>query len=347
MRKIIIPFAGLYKYAIGFLLIASLIITQTSCSRSIQPISSDNYFLDTTCTLTIYDMDGSLDEDETQKVFDKAWDTCRRLDKTLSRTVDASDVSKINNADGQWVEVSDDTLAVIKAGLRYAELSDGGFDITVGTVTDLWDYHSDNPVVPSQETINEALSHVDYHNVQIDGHRVRLLDPDTRIDLGGIAKGYVADRVADVMMDSGVTSGIVNLGGNVVTIGTKPSEDGFKVGIEKPYSDRTENIGSVISSNQTIVTSGVYERQFEVDGRIYHHILSTTTGYPVTTDLDAVSLVAGIGHSMDADALSTICLIKGSKEGKKFIESQGIEAIFCLSDGSYITTEGLDFTPSK
>lgn len=332
-----------FKYALGLLLIATLIITQTSCSKSDEPISDTNYYLDTTCTLTIYDMDGSLDEEACSEVFTEAWNLCRQLDKTLSRTVEVSDVSKINSAGGQWVEVSDYTLDVIKAGIHYSEISGGAFDITIGTVTDLWDYHSDDPQVPSQAVIDEALSHVGYQKIQIDGNRVRLTDPKTQIDLGGIAKGYVADQIAALMQEMGVTSGIVNLGGNVVTIGSKPEAEGFVVGIEKPYSDRTETIGSVTSANQTIVTSGVYERQFEVDGKIYHHILSTKTGYPVETDLDAVSLVAEIGHSMDADALSTICLIKGSKEGPAFLESQGINAIFCLSNGKYVQTKGMKF----
>ncbi len=334
------------KYAICFALCVTFIITQTACSRGVEPLSSDNYYLDTSCTLSIYDMGGELNEEDAQKVFDDAWDLCRILDKTLSRTVAASDVSRINSSGASWVEVSDYTLDVVKAGIRYGELSDGAFDITVGTVTDLWDYHSDNPKVPEQSAIDEALSHVNYKNVQIDGKRIRLADPAARLDLGGIAKGYVADKVAELMQKEGVTSGIVNLGGNIVTIGSKPGEDGFTIGIEKPYSGRSEEVGYVESADQTIVTSGVYERQFEVDGKIYHHILSTKTGYPVDTDLDAVSLAAPIGHSMDIDALSTICLIKGSEAGKSFIEAQGYSAVFCLSDGKIKPTKGMQFNAS-
>lgn len=334
------------KYAIVFALCALTIITQTGCSRGVEPLSSENYYLDTTCSLFIYDMGGELDEEKAQKVFEDAWELCRTLDKTLSRTVSASDVSRINSSNGAWVKVSDCTLDVVKAGIHYGELSNGAFDITIGTVTDLWDYHSDNPKVPEQAAIDEALSHVNYRNIQINGNSIRLADPAARIDLGGIAKGYVADRIAELMQKEGVSSGIVNLGGNIVTIGTKPKEDGFTIGIEKPYSGRTEEVGYVTSSDQTIVTSGVYERQFEVDGKIYHHILSSKTGYPVDTDLDAVSLVAPIGHSMDIDALSTICLIKGSKEGKAFIEAQGLQAVFCLSEGEILTTEGIAFKAS-
>ncbi len=330
------------RYIIACAILVLLIITQTGCSKSIEPLSSENYYLDTTCSLFIYDMDGELDEDNAQKVFDDAWELCRELDKTLSKTVDVSDVSRINSANGQWVEVSEYTLDVVKAGIKYSEMSGGDFDITIGTVTDLWDYHSDNPEVPSQATIDEALSHVGYKQIQIQGNQIKLSDPKAKLDLGGIAKGYVADKLAELMQKEGVTSGIVNLGGNIVTIGCKPEADGFKIGIEKPYSGRTEELGYVISADQTIVTSGVYERQFEKDGKIYHHILSPKTGYPVETDLDAVSLVADIGHSMDIDALSTICLIKGSEVGPRFIQGLGLQAVFCKSDGEQIMTKGFN-----
>jgi thiamine biosynthesis lipoprotein len=136
----------------------------------------------------------------------------------------------------------------------------------------------------------------------------------------------------------------VNLGGNVIAVGGKPNADGFTIGVEKPFSDSSELIGSVQAENQTVVTSGVYERQFEIDGKIYHHILSTTTGYPVSTDLDSVTIITDKGHSVDADALSTICLISGSKAGKELIESiDGYEALFCLSDGSFVKTSGMKF----
>ncbi|MCF0140550.1 MAG: FAD:protein FMN transferase [Mogibacterium sp.] len=333
--------------AVCVLLVAALIISQAVRPKSIEPLSSENYYLDTTCTLFVYEYNGSTvnklsseDKNAVQKIFDGSWDICRGLDKKLSKTVEVSDVSRINNAGGQWVEVDSDTLNIITAGIMYGDLSNGDFDITIGTVTDLWDYHADNPKVPEQSVIDEAVSHVGYRQIQIDGNKVRLQDPAAKLDLGGIAKGYVADRIAEYMKAQGVTSGIVNLGGNIVTIGTKPDSEGFKIGIEKPYSGRSENIGYVYSSNQTIVSSGVYERQFKVDDKIYHHILSPKTGYPVETDLDAVSLIGDFGHSMDADALSTICLIKGSKEGKEFITGQGMEAVFCLTKGDIVQTNG-------
>ncbi len=326
-----------------------VIITQTGCNSNtdVEPVSKDNYFLDTTCSVSVYEISGGLDEDEANAAIDKAYDRCRELDKLLTNKKDTSDVGKINSAGGEWVTVGDDAITVIQAGIHYGDLSDGQFDITIGRVTDLWDFHSDDPKLPDEDDLAEAVKHVDYHNIEISGNQVRLLDPEAKIDLGGIAKGYVADEMRKVLQDEGVTSAVINLGGNIVTIGTKPDGSDFTIGIEKPFTDRQEIIGKTHIGEGTVVTSGIYERQFEIDGKIYHHILSPETGYPVTTDLEAVTLVTTDNSSMDSDAMSTICLMKGTKAAKKFIAQQdGIEAAFYGSDDSVSTTEGMDFEAS-
>ena len=330
------------RYIVLPLLLILLIISQTGCSSTPQPVERENYFLDTTCKISIYDTNEGSDDAE--DIISEAWKLCSTLDKTLSKTVEVSDVSKINSAGGEWVEVSDYTIEVLKKGIYYSELSGGIFDVTIGTVTALWDFHTDSPSLPDQSKLDEALRHVDYTCVQIDDNKVRLTDPAAQLDLGGIAKGYIADKITEFLESKGVNSGIVNLGGNVVAIGSKTKTDGFTVGIEKPYTDRTELIGSVEAVDQTVVTSGVYERQFELNGKEYHHILSTSNGYPVETDLDSITLIADKGLSVDIDAMSTICLILGSKAGKEFIEKQdGIKAVFCKSNGKIVTTKNSGF----
>lgn len=350
-------------------LAAALVMMLAACSGSsgssgeaaAEPVTADNYYLDTVCTISIYEMkdaDGNAvaaadASEQAQAAIDKAWELCAALDKQLSRTQDVSEVSKINNAGGEWVEVSEDTLALIKSGVEYSELAGGDFDITIGGVTDLWDFHADpeDAKLPDEKALAEAVKHVNYKNIEIDGSRVRLKDPDARIDLGGIAKGYIGDRLTEVLEAEGVTSGIINLGGNVICIGAKDNsaegDDGaFAIGVEAPFSDRKEIVGKVDAKDMTLVTSGVYERQIEVDGKTYHHILSTKTGYSVESDLDAVTLTAAKGRSADIDALSTICLIKGSKAAKKLIESiDGVEAVFVLHDGSTDVTSGMEFEP--
>lgn len=331
------------------LAILPLIITQTGCSKSVnkneaKPVEQEGYYLDTVCKISVYDMDGGMTDKKANAAIDKAYDRCRELDKKLSNTVDVSDISKINNSGGQWTEVGPDALTVIKGGIKYGDLSGGDFDITIGTVSDLWDYHSDHPKVPSQDKINEALTHVNYKNIQIQGNSVRLSDPKSKIDLGGIAKGYIADQVADTLQNNGVTSAVVNLGGNIVTIGSKPDGTDFTIGIEKPYSDRSELIGKTEISSGTVVTSGVYERQFKYKGKVYHHILSPRTGYPVDTDLDSITLMSTRGMSMDTDALSTICLIKGKDEALKLINSRDdTEAVLCTHDGKVYKSKDARF----
>lgn len=367
------------------LLAALMIISQTACSRTTagdpsapEPVTGEDYLLDTICNISVYAMkDGSSEtrpaaemQDAAESAISDAFDLCASLDKTLSRTQPVSEISKVNEAGGEWVEVSDTTVELVSAGLKYSKLSYGDFDITIGGVTDLWDFHADpeDAKLPDEDELSEAVSHVDYTNVEIDGNRIRIKDPDARIDLGGIAKGYIGDRMSDLLEERGVVSGIVNLGGNVICIGGKyaGAEDDnaggetsaesnaggetgaemqdFVIGVEAPFSDRTEIVGTVNGRDCTLVTSGIYERKIEVDGQLYHHILSTKTGYSAKTDVTAVTLRASKGMSMDIDALSTICLIKGSEQAIRLIEGMdGIEAVFILDDGSVRQTSGMNF----
>lgn len=329
------------RFTILTIILSALIITQTGCSSEVKTVSKDNYYLDTTCTLTVYETGDGLDETIANEAIDKAYELCALLDKTVSKTVEVSDIAKINSAGGQWVQVSDYTIELLHGGLKYSELSDGVFDITVGRLTDLWDFHAEEPVLPDEDDLADAVKHVGYEMVQIDDNKARLTDPASKIDLGGIAKGYIGDRMAEVLENNGVTSAIVNLGGNIICIGSKPGADGFNIGVEAPFTDRTEIVGSIEVADKTLVTSGVYERMFEIDGKIYHHILDTKTGYSVDSDLNAVTLIADKGKSMDCDAMSTICLIKGYQDARKFIESQeGVEAVFVLKNGDVKMTDG-------
>lgn len=323
-------------------------------AKAPEPVSNDGYFLDTICSVSVYRMtaeDGSVKdasgmEDEALDAINGSFEVCKDLESKLSRTRKDSDVSRINSAKGEWTEVSAETLDLIQKGVAYSELSGGDFDITVGGVTKLWDFHAaeGEAKIPDEEAVAEALKHVGYEGVETDGSRVRLADPEAEIDLGGIAKGYIGDCMTEYLEERGVVSAVINLGGNVICIGGKTDESGFVIGVETPFSDRREIIGTVEAADKTLVTSGIYERRIEVDGKSYHHILDTATGWPAETDLDAVTLIADKGSSADIDALSTTCLIKGADEGMELIENtDGVEGIFVLSDGSIRTTDGAGF----
>lgn len=336
-------------------LVLAMSLCLTSCGGpSAEPVSKDGYYLDTICSVSVYrmkDSDGAVQaasgmEDQANDAIEEAFAECRELEDLLSRTRADSDVSRINAAKGEWTEVSGQTAEVIRKGIEYSELSGGDFDITVGGLTEQWNFHAaeGEAKLPDEKALAEAAKHVDYRKIETDGNKVRLADPESRLDLGGIAKGYIGDRMTEVLEQKGVVSATVNLGGNVICIGSKTDDEDFVIGVETPFSDRTEIIGKIKARDRTLVTSGVYERKIEVGGRTYHHILDTKTGWPVKTDLDAVTLIADKGRSADIDALSTTCLIKGSKEGKNFIEGlEGIEAVFVLSDGSILTTDGAGF----
>lgn len=327
------------SYILIFLLLTLVIIPQTACSNE-EPISKTNYCLDTICQIDIYDMS----EDEASGIIDEAFKLCTHYEDLLSKTVEESDIYKINEAGGSAVLVDDDTIDVLKKGIYYSSLYEGKFDIAVGRLTALWDFHTENPKLPSKADVADAVKHVNYKDISIQGNEVRLLDPEMQIDLGGIAKGFICDKITALLQEKGVTSAVINLGGNIATIGSKGGSP-FKVGIERPYSDRSAIVGAVEVENKTIVTSGVYERFFEVDGKKYHHILDIKTGYPVKSDIESVTIIADMGKSVDCDGLSTLCLTLGVKEATKLIESiDGIEAVFIDSDDNITKTSGANFS---
>lgn len=352
-----------------------LIITQTACGANEKTgenagVSKTGFFLDTLCSVTIFgveDADGELaaltDEELNQNLLQlitEAFKVCDTYEKLLSKTIATSDIAKINAAGGEPVAVSDETIEVIQKGIEYGDKSGGAFDITIGKATDLWGFREAEAgedsqsgmvgKVPDAEKLAETMKHVDYKKIKIDGNTVQLKDPEMELDLGGIAKGYIADKVTEFLCENGVTSGVVDLGGNIVTIGGKAealvSTEGetgeareFKVGIKDPLSESGDIIGTVPARDKTIVTSGTYERYFEEDGTKYHHILDSKTGYPADTNILSVTIIAGKGCSADCDALSTSCLALGLDAGRKLIENtEGAEAIFVDAEGKVYTT---------
>lgn len=348
----------IHKILTSMLLCTAIIISQTSCAaKEKEPVSDTQYnLLNTTCTITIYDMNQSAAQD----LIDGAFSLCKDYENKLSKTITGSDIYKINHSNGTPTEVSASTASLIQKGIYYGELSEGRFDITVGKLSGLWDFSSDNPKVPAEQEILEATKTIDYTKIHLEqvsvtdendnqksGGKVWIENPNAELDLGGIAKGYIADRISDYLVDKGVESAIVNLGGNIVAIGTKKDGSAWNIGVEKPFSGRSEIVGSVQVKNKTVVTSGIYERMFEEDGVLYHHILDVKSGYPAETDVEAVTLVADFGKSVDCDALSTTCLMLGVEKGIALIESiDGIEAAFIDKSGNISVTSGMDFTPA-
>lgn len=279
--------------------------------------SQNGLYFDTVVTITVFNSDDA-------KYLDDCLNMCDDYEKMLSRTVPGSDIWRINHAGGENVEVSNETAYLIQSSIEYCEMTDGRVDITVAPLDDLWNFTGENSdgVPPSKAQIDNALKHVDYHNVRVEGNMVRLEDKDAAIDLGFIAKGYIADRIKEYLVRNGVKSGIISLGGNVAVIGSKPDGTGYKVGIRKPFGMSSEYVESLEVTDQSIVTSGTYERYFEYKDEIYHHILDAKTGYPVKSSFNSVTICSK--DSMTADALSTVCFIVGEDEAKNIKEKFGV-----------------------
>lgn len=321
------------------LLCTLLIITQVSCKTN-EPTSDTEFMLDTFCTIEIHDMDS----DEASEIIDAAFDECKRYENLFSRTKEGTDIYKINHAEGKPVEVSDETAELIRTSLELCQQTDGLFDISIGHITDLWNFKDEeNPQLPDDADIKKHLPSVDYRNITIEGNTVTVSDPDTWLDLGSIAKGYIADKLSSFMVDKGVTSGIVNLGGNIVAIGEKENGKSWNIGLETPYSDRTEILGSVEMKDQTVATSGTYERHFEIDGVEYHHVLDSDTGYPKDTDILSVSIKSDIGNSTLCDGYSTTCLLLGKEKAIQFMsDKKGYEYCITDMDGNITQSDGFD-----
>lgn len=302
------------------------------------PPSQTYYMFDTIVNVRVYD------ERVSEEHFDEIGNILARIDQEMNRQLEGSEIAKVNQQAGQAaaIEVSEETIQVVQTALGFAESSGGSFDPTVGPIVDLWGIGSENAAVPDSETLVRKLELVDYTAVLVDDTKrtIQLTKGGMAIDLGAIAKGYAADVIADYLRDNGFTSAIIDLGGNILVMGRRPDGSPWTIGVQTPSEDRGQHLGSLKVADKTVVTSGVYERFFKDNGKVYHHILDTKNGYPVENNLLSVTIVAEL--SIDADALSTTVFSLGLEEGIQYIESRGdAEAIFVTTDKEIIVTSGL------
>lgn len=312
------------------LLLLSLFFS--GCTRK-EPIHKSGFYFDTVISITLYDPSKTAE-------LEHCFTLAEQYENYFSTSIPDSDISQINAAAPHSVPVHPETLELIQKGLSYAAVSKGKFDITIGKLAELWDFESEAPKLPNAAAVTKAAAAVDYRKVSVNGNEVALTDPDAALDLGGIAKGYIADKMKEYLLSQGITSGLINLGGNVLTIGTKEDGSAYTIGIQKPFDETGASVASVSIKDQTVVTSGVYERYFEQNGTRYHHILDTGTGYPYDNGLLSVSVICN--NSADGDGLSTSCFALGLTKGMELIESlEHTEAIFITSDGKLHCSSGI------
>ena len=333
------------------ILLLCLAMLLSACQNSSQPVQSGSsepekqsrvvFYFDTVVTITAYtDDDELLSEVELE---------CLRYENLLSKSIEGSDVWNINHAEGKRVPVSEETRKLILKALEFSRLSDGRFDITIEPCVALWDFTGENMgILPDADELAAAAAKVDWTLVDVNDEGVQI-PAGMSIDLGAIAKGYISDMIAEFMAAKGVESALLNVGGNVRTIGLKPDGSNWRIGIQDPEGVRDQSIVGVVDlQGNSVVTSGIYERGFTVDGVRYHHILDTETGWSIQNELAGVSIVTE--DACTADALSTTVFAMGLEEGTAFIEAMdGVDAIFVTRDGEVSWTSGLDdfFSPAE
>ena len=317
-----------------------------------EPISISSIKLNTAVQITIYDS-------QDKSLLDDCLDLCDKYELIFNRTNENSELYKLNHrkdtsnkdphADGQttpypvsgtagtW-HISEDLAALLSEGLDITRESNGAFDIAIAPLTSLWDFTAEDPKVTDDSDIQKALPLCSSDGVTINGQDISLPSDDIQFDVGAIAKGYIADRLKDFLVKKGVKSAIINLGGNVLCIGSKPDGTPFKIGIQKPFADRNETEAVMDITGRSVVSSGIYERCFKQDGKLYHHILNPKTGYPYDNGLISVTIISD--QSVDGDALSTTCFALGLEDGLKFAEKKGVQAVFITKDYELHYTDG-------
>ncbi len=321
-----------YRKLLTLLVLLTVVFGGCAAKKDLPRLSEIGYYLDTVITLTAYVEDSQVLKD--------ALEECGRYEQILSRTVEGSDVWKINHAEGQPVAVSDDTITILRCAKKISDLTGGAFDVTIAPVSTIWDFTSGKAVLPDAGDIARAVELVDYTKITLDGNTVTL-PAGMMIDLGGIAKGYIADQVKTYLEKRGVKHAILSFGGNVVAIGNKPDGTDWKVGIQDINGKTGDYMMVSRNSGGSSVTSGIYERGFDLDGVRYHHLLSTETGWPVQNELAAVTIFSE--SSMEGDALSTAAFVLGLEEGQKLINSlDGIEAVFIARDRTVTYSAGAE-----
>lgn len=308
-------------------LLGSLLSGCSKSEDSTTSITDTQFKFNTIMTITIY---GYND----QAIFKDIWAKFDAMEQSFSANIDTSDVSKFNASKStEPMAMPSDILTMLDKALPFSEKTGGRFDPTIEPIVRLWGITTDNPRVPEQAEIDAALKHVGYQHLKLDLTKGTLQkdDPDVRIDLGAIAKGYAADQIAAYLKSRDIDRAILNLGGNIYALGSKTSSTPWNVGVQNPMEPSGDVLATIKVINKSVVTSGTYERYFEKDGKRYHHILSPFDGYPINNELVSVSIISD--QSIEGDILSTSAYALGLEKGQALINSlSGIAAVFVTTD---------------
>ena len=296
------------------------------CSCSSDAVYTDFFAMDTAMRFTLYGKNGLAAKEE-----------ILRLEAMLSRTEESSLVSALNRGE----RVTDAELAaLLKRCAEFTGLTRGAFDATIAPIVSAWGFTEDAYRVPGESELAQLLARVGSENISLSGDTAALAE-GCCIDLGGIAKGYASDRVAQLWEESGVEHGLAALGGNIYCRGTKADGSLWRISVQDPF-DSTAYVGILSLSDAFAVTSGGYERNFEENGRIYHHIIDPATGYPAESGLSSVTVVSHESGTL-CDALSTACYVMGEEASLALWRELGsFDLVLVTDDGRVLITEGLE-----
>lgn len=316
-----------------FCILLGFIILSSGCQIFMSEKKTENetiYAMDTVMTLTAHGKNA-------HEALVLSKEKIKELDKLWNRKSTDSEIFRINSSES--TAVSHDTLKIISEAINIMQLTGGAFDITIAPIMDLWGFYTKDFRVPEDSEISATLPMVNYKNVSTEKNYSIKTSKSTEIDLGGIAKGYLSDEIANIMKESGIKSGIVSLGGNVMALGTKPDGSLWRVAIKNPESE--DSFSGVISvKNKAVVTSGGYQRFFESGGKTYHHIIDPKTGYPADNGLSSVTVISENGTL--ADGLSTALFVMGFEKSIDFWREHGdFEAVFIIGKDKIYITEGI------
>ena len=261
-----------------------------------------------------------------------------RLDRLFSISNPESDVYLVNHNGG--AALCAETAALVRESIGLYELTDGAFDITVYPLMDAWGFYSGEYRVPSDEERARLLALAGSGKLALEGDALALSLPGMGIDLGGIAKGYASDRAAETLAENGVTSALISLGGNIMTLGARPDGTPWRIAIRDPL-DESAYAGIVRVANMAVVTSGGYERYFELDARSYHHILDPATGMPAQSGLISATIVCESG--MLADGLSTALFVMGEEKALSFWRAHAdlFDFVLVADEGRILVSAGI------
>ena len=336
----------MFRKPICLVILCALVLSVTAGCSSPYRYSDENgeyfsgtaTFFDTYVSVTMY-------EGGSDTLMDAVFNICRECNEAFARTSSDSEIYKLNDesASGDAAlsdfKVSVETAEVLEKALYFSRLSNGAFDVSIGAVSKLWDFKADDPAVPQTTAVEAALPLVDHSGVSLNGTKVSLAKKGMELDLGGIAKGYAADRIGEYLKENGVTSALISLGGNILCVGEKKAGAPFKIGIQKPFADYAETVAVMEIRDKSVVSSGVYERCFTKDGKLYHHLLDPKTGFPADSSLLEVTVVGDC--SADCDVLSTALFVMGLDEGMKLIDGiDGYYAVFITKDYELFYSKG-------